>query len=190
MELIIALTILTLITVVIGSGLRLGINAWNKGELETEETQRLRILSTMLSQQLKSVYPHVVNIDNENLILFKGEEDSLLFVTTSVDRLYGGLKWIRYSYKDGTLFYKEGLLPDKDLIDNIEGDEEILDTDIEKIKFEYYIAHTGEWQESWDFGDTMPQAVRIAVSYFQPFQVNLKYGKRIMSDESEIEEIL
>ena len=183
LELLISLTILTMVTVIIGAGLRLAMNAWEKGDIETDETQRLRILSSMFSQQLKSVFPYTIEIDSEQVIVFEGDKNSILFVTTTDDILYGGLKWIRYDYKDKTLYYKEGLLPDKELIDNIEGDEEILDSEIGEVTFEYFVAHADEWRESWDFNDSLPDAVKIKISYFQPFQVYLPYGQRFKNEE-------
>lgn len=183
MELLISLTILTMVTVLIGAGLRLAMNAWEKGDIETGETQRLRIFSSMFSQQLKSVFPYMIEIDNEQVIVFEGDKNSILFVTTTNDILYGGLKWIRYDYKDETLYYKEGLLPDKELIDNIEGDEEILDSEIGEVTFEYFVAHADEWRDSWDFDDSLPDAVKVKISYFQPFQVYLPYGKRFKNEE-------
>jgi general secretion pathway protein J len=185
LELLISLTILTMVTVIIGAGLRLAMNAWEKGDIETGETQKLRILSSMFSQQLKSVFPYMTEIDSEQVIVFEGDKNSILFVTTTDDILYGGLKWIRYDYKDETLYYKEGLLPDKELIDNIEGDEEILDSEIGEVTFEYFVAHTDEWRDSWDFDDSLPDAVKIKISYFQPFQVYLPYGQRFKNDEEE-----
>ena len=185
LELLISLTILTMVTVIIGAGLRLAMNAWEKGDIETGETQKLRILSSMFSQQLKSVFPYMTEIDSEQVIVFEGDKNSILFVTTTDDILYGGLKWIRYDYKDETLYYKEGLLPDKELLDNIEGDEEILDSEIGEVTFEYFVAHTDEWRDSWDFDDSLPDAVKIKISYFQPFQVYLPYGQRFKNDEEE-----
>ena len=185
LELLISLTILTMVTVIIGAGLRLAMNAWEKGDIETGETQKLRILSSMFSQQLKSVFPYMTEIDSEQVIVFEGDKNSILFVTTTDDILYGGLKWIRYDYKDETLYYKEGLLPDKELIDNIEGDEEILDSEIGEVTFEYFVAHADEWRDSWDFDDSLPDAVKIKISYFQPFQVYLPYGQRFKNNEEE-----
>ncbi len=186
LELIIALSILSMVIVLIGRGFHLGLNAWEKGESETRWTQRLRVLSGLMSQQLKSVYPYRMEIDDEKVILFKGESDSVLFVTTLTDSLYGGFKWVRYSFREETLMYKEGLLPDKELTGEISGDDEIMDTNIEEVKFEYYSPEEEEWKESWDFGEDLPGAVRVKISYFQPFFINLPMGTKD-KDENENE---
>jgi general secretion pathway protein J len=186
LELIIALSILSMVIVLIGRGFHLGINAWEKGESETRWTQRLRVLSGLMSQQLKSVYPYMMEIDDEKVILFKGESDSVLFVTTLTDSLHGGFKWVRYSFKEETLMYKEGPLPDKELTGEINGDDEIMDTNIEEVKFEYYSPEEEEWKGAWDFGEDLPGAVRVKISYFQPFFINMPMGSKD-KDENENE---
>jgi type II secretory pathway pseudopilin PulG len=170
-EVVIAFMILTLVLLGMGQGLYISQNAWERGEAETGETQRLRILSAMLSQQLKSAYPYNIKIDNEGVFLFEGEEESILFATTLADHTYGGFKWVKYSFKDGALFYNEGILPDKEVIDHVDDDEELLESDIEVVKFEYYFAKEEEWQDSWGMDEGMPDAVKITVSPFEPFLV-------------------
>jgi type II secretory pathway component PulJ len=185
LELIVSLVLMTFVALIIGQGFRIGVNSWDKGEEETLETQKLRILSGMLSQQLKSFYLYKTMLDDDrsNTVLFKGEDDSILFVTSLTDVSAGGLKWVRYSYKDGVLYYKEGLLPDKEVMDNLEGDEEILDADIGEVLFEYYGRHEDEWNDSWDTEDSIPDAVRVKLSYFQPFQVNFLQGNSVKKQE-------
>jgi len=185
LELIVSITILTLVALIIGQGFRIGVKAWEKGEAETVETQQLRILSGMITQQLKSFYLYTTKLDDEveKSILFEGEKDSIFFVTTLADSSYGGLKWVRYSYDEGILYYKEGLLPDKDVLDNIEGDEEVLASDIEKVLFEYYVSHDDDWKDTWDNEDDVPDAVRVTLSYFQPFRINLMHGSSMKKEE-------
>lgn len=177
LELMISITLLGLIAVIIGSGFRLGINAWEKGEDEAEAVQTMRVLSGLLFQQLKSSHPYKMKIDDEEVVVFKGDDDSMIFVTTLSDPYTGGFKWVRYLHKDGALLYKEGILPDKELMDNIEGDEEIVETDVEEVIFQYYSNEDDEWKESWDFGKKLPGAVKIDISYFQPLYINIPMGR-------------
>jgi general secretion pathway protein J len=176
LELILAITILGLLTLIIGNGFRLAIDSWEKGENETVWTQKFRVLSGLLSQQLKSSYPYEMEIDDEKVVVFEGSADSVMFVTTLTDSGYGGFKWVRYSHKEGTLLYKEGLLPDKEMIEKISGDEEILDSNIEEVQFTYYSPDEEEWKESWDLSDKLPGAVSVKISYFQPFLISMPLG--------------
>ena len=172
-ELILSITILSMIAVIIGSGFRLGLKAWERGDEEAEAVQTMRVLSGLVFQQLKSAYPYKIRIDDQDVVVFKGEPGSIIFVTTLSAPYPGGFKWVRYLHKEGVLLYKEGMLPDKELIDNIPGDEEVLETDVEEVNFQYYSNDEEEWKDSWEFSDKLPGAVRARISYFQPILVNI-----------------
>ncbi len=184
-ELMVALTLMTLVTLIIGNGFRLGMDAWDRGEAETGLTQRYRVLTGMFSQQLTSAYPYGIDVDEEKLAVFKGDDDSFMFVTTITDSPFGGFKWIRYSFKNGTLFYKEGILPDKDFEDKITGNEEIVDSDVGEMKFTYYSKDEGDWKDSWDYGENLPGAVKIEISNFEPFLVSLPMSVAKKDDEEQ-----
>ena len=188
-EMIFAMTIMSIVAVIIAYGFYLGTDAWKRGERETGETQKLRVLSGLFSQQLKSAYPYQIDIDDEKVVFFEGESDSITFVTTLTDSSFGGFKWVRYSFENGTLLYKEGLLPDKEWDEKTEGKEKVVDTDLGSIEFSFYSADEEEWNESWDFGEYLPGAVKIRISYFQPFTISIPAGLR-ESEDNKDEEII
>ena len=140
-----------------------------------------------MSQQVKSSYPYRMEIEDETVVVFKGGPDSIMFVTTLTDSSYGGFKWVRYSFRNGTLFYKEGLLPDKELMDKISGNEEIIDSDLEEVTFKYYSSEEDEWKRSWDFGKELPAAVSVKISYFQPFFITIPMSTEKEKDEEDSE---
>jgi general secretion pathway protein J len=171
LEILIAMTIMSIITLIVGSVFRLGVNSWDKGEAETGETQKLRILSGLLSQQIKSAYPYKMLIDEDQTTIFKGESDSLMFVTTLAEPVYAGFKWVRYFYEDGVLYYKEGRLPDKEFHNKMSGDEEVLDPEIGEVTFSYYLSSEEEWVDEWDEEEGFPDAVRVRIDPFESFMV-------------------
>jgi len=178
LEIIIAFTIFSLVAVIIGGAMRLGMDAWDKGEAETGETQRLRVLSGLMSQQVRSAYPYAVDVDDERVVLFKGEKDSLLFATSFVEKSIGGFKWVRYSFRDGALFYKEGILPDKEFMEKIKNDEEVMDDTIGDVEFSFLMNKDEDWQDSWEFEKKLPSAITVRISYFQPFRINLPLANK------------
>ncbi len=184
-ELMVAITVLALVTLIIGNGFRLGMDAWGKGERETSLTQRFRVLSGMLSQQIKSSYPYEIDVEDEKAVLFQGDEDSILFATAIADKPYGGFRWVRYSTEEGVLFMKEGFLPDKEFEEKTKGKEEIVDSDVVEFKLEYYSLDDEEWKESWDYGENLPGAVKVKISYFEPFLIHIPMG--LASDNKEKE---
>ncbi|RJQ16677.1 MAG: prepilin-type N-terminal cleavage/methylation domain-containing protein [Nitrospiraceae bacterium] len=183
LEIIIAVTILSLVAVIIGGAFRLGTRAWERGEKDTASTQRLRVLSSMLSQQIRSAYPYRMEIEDEDVVVFKGGPDSLLLVTANTDLPFGGFKWVKYSYRDGGLYYKEGFLPDKKLTDRIDGEGEAVDLEVGEFKFSYLYPEEDEWKESRDFEKDLPRAVMVKISAYEPFVVNLPMG--LKKDDTE-----
>ncbi len=184
-ELMVSMTIMAIVLLIISNGFRLGMDAWDRGESETGLTQRYRVLTGLLSQQLKSAYPYRIDTEDEKFAVFKGEEDSVLFVTSIADPPFGGFKWIRYSLKDGTLFYKEGILPDKEFEDKITGSEEIVDTDVGEMKIAYYSKDDEDWKDSWDYGENLPGAVKVQISFFEPFLISIPMGAAEEEDEDQ-----
>lgn len=184
LELILSMTILSLVTLIIGSGFRLGIKAWEKGESETTETQKLRALSGVLSQDLKSAFPYEIKLDDEKTLVFEGTEDSLLFVTSSADYLEGGFKWVRYSYDEGILSVSSGVMPDKKFQDSLNKEPEIIDDELEEVTFEYLGGADDDWKGSWEMGEGLPAAVRIKIHYFQPFTITIPMSD-IKDEEGE-----
>jgi len=109
--------------------------------------------------------------DNRRMIVFKGEANSLMFVTTLAEQSYAGFKWVRYLYEDGVLYYKEGRLPDKEMHGKVSGDEEVLDPKIGEVAFSYYLSTEEEWLDEWDEDDGFPDAIRVTIEPFQSFMI-------------------
>ncbi|MBI5050581.1 MAG: hypothetical protein HZC11_06885 [Nitrospirae bacterium] len=117
--------------------------------------------------------------------MFQGKSDSVVFATTLTEE--GGFRWIRYSFKDGKLLFKEGVLPDKKFEEKFEEsseDEEIIDRDISEFKFEYFASDKEGWKDSWDFGEKIPKSIRVKVGYFHPFLITIPLSSK---EESETE---
>jgi hypothetical protein len=178
---------MSVVALIIGSGFRLGLRAWEQGEKEILETQRIRALSSLLSQQLKSVYPYKTKIDDKKVIVFEGESNSLIFVTSFVGQDVAGFKWVKYSYEDRSLLYNEGILPDKKLPDSTTGEMEVMDEDLHEVKFEYFSAGEGSWKDSWELGEEIPAAVKVTIEYFPPFFITLPLSQEKV-EEGKVQE--
>jgi general secretion pathway protein J len=180
LEVIVSLTLISLVTLVIGGAFRLGNDAWKKGEQEILATQKIRALSGLLLQHIKSAYPYEMEIDDEDVLLFQGEKNSIMFVTTLADPFPGGFKWMRFAFKDGLLTLSEGMLPDKKFPETISQREEVIDSGLGDVQFEHYSPVEEEWDESWESEDGLPQAVRVNIKYYPPFLITIP-----MSEEKE-----
>lgn len=177
LELLIAITILSLIAVIIGGSVRLGIRAWEKGEAGIDDSQRLRVLSERLGQQVKSVYPYEIETEDGKVVAFGGGPDSFWFVTSLTSpAMESPLKWVSYSVKDGNLVVKEGSLPDKKLLERVSERGDILVPEVSGLNLEY-LSQEGRWEESWDLKESLPQAVRIRITGVPPFVVSVPAGR-------------
>jgi general secretion pathway protein J len=179
LEILIAISILSIITAIIASSLQVGILSWERGEAATERYQQIRILTDEIVQQLKSIYPYKfqkAGITKPKLI-FYGEEHSLGFITTLVKgskgERGGGLMFVYYDLDNEKGLIKRekivftGDISIKDLGDSIE-----LDPEISELKFEYYEKNrkdpqSGRWVNSWDgkSKNQLPKAIRITLGF-------------------------
>lgn len=165
LELIIAFAILGVIILIIGSGLRIGVKAWEKGEEIVDETQRIRVPWERLSFELRSAYPYQTDKMADKKIAFEGKSDSLSFVTSAIETDgKGGLKWVSYYIKDNGLMLKEKRLPDKEL-DEAKGKEIILNPWIKDIRFEYYEKNKEDWETYWDSKEKgrLPEVIKVSI---------------------------
>lgn len=80
-EVLISLTILSLIFVAVLGAIQVGAKSWESGEARAEESQRNRTLIDTLARDLTMIYPLRVKAQDKDAIAFHGKSDSLEFAT-------------------------------------------------------------------------------------------------------------
>jgi general secretion pathway protein J len=173
LELLISMTILSVIVVIILSGFRIGTRSWEAGERRIEKNQRLRMAAAQLTEELRSAFAlkvkGTVEDEEKPYGAFVGESDSLKFITTTTGLTPNpvGTQLRAVYYKTGSegLVVRETYLNFEDFFEDPEsvGEEIIVNPDIIGISFRYYDVYTeasedddtveveiGEWVESWD----------------------------------------
>jgi len=82
-EVIVTLTVLGFILLIIFGAFRLGLSAWERGESAKEESQKVRIISQLISRQVKSAVPFRIKTKKAegNYLAFEGKAHSLKFVS-------------------------------------------------------------------------------------------------------------
>ncbi|MCJ7642391.1 MAG: prepilin-type N-terminal cleavage/methylation domain-containing protein [Desulfobacterales bacterium] len=182
LELIVAFTMLSLILVMILGALRLGSAAWEKGEAYSEKYQKMRMVSTLLSQQVKSAFPYKIKATKaeSDYLAYLGSRDSLRFVSTfSVKaKRSEGLVFVIYRVEErgpsGKMLtlYEQRVL-NKDFLEETPEEEKFfpLLEGLSDFGFEYFQGgeeeEDGEWVESWDGKDKMelPLQVRMTATW-------------------------
>jgi general secretion pathway protein J len=181
LELIIALTITTVIVVIIFGALRVGIRAWEKGEKDVDIRQRQRIVLDLIKRQLASTSVSEVWSRDQQLVPLKGDNKSIEFVShiSIVPDNRFGMVYVRYAVrqekednKEHLTFYEMNIASSDNKMDAGNPDEgnfsELL-SGMNSIVFEYLKDRPGEeasiWQKSWDpaVDEGVPRAVRITI---------------------------
>lgn len=82
LELLISITILGVIITLIFGGLKIGVDAWEKGERDIDQSQRLRVLVELISSQIASLYTRdKITLPEQKPFLIRGDEKSLEFAS-------------------------------------------------------------------------------------------------------------
>jgi len=81
-ELLISITIVAVILVIIMGAFRIGIRAWEKGELDVESFQRQQIVLSILKRQLSSICSEPIGIEGQKPFIFSGDEGMVDFISS------------------------------------------------------------------------------------------------------------
>jgi prepilin-type N-terminal cleavage/methylation domain-containing protein len=181
LEVIIAITISAVVVGMLLSALRLGHRAQGKSLERDEVSQRVRILTDRLGWMLRGAYWFAVwgETAEDMTVYFDGKEDSVGFITTSVDTYsdsfadMSGLKWVRIFRDDEGLKMRETVFYSEDAFEeDFEGEEFLFDPAVKEISFEYLAPGDEEegidesWVSVWDGNEEklLPAAVRVSMA--------------------------
>ena len=183
-EVMITLTIMGFILLMIFGVFRLGIAAWEKGEMSKEEYQRIRIASQLISRQLKSAVPYKVKTQKAegDFLAFEGKARSLKFVSALSLRAKktSGLVYAFYEFRQGEkgggrLLLYEGRVLNKDFLEENPPEDAFVPIfeGLEEVRFEYYQEEdpeknrTESWVEEWNAKEekALPTALRVTVAF-------------------------
>jgi len=179
LELLISLTILSVIVVIIFGGFRIGIRAWEKGERDVETRQRQRIVLDLIKRQIASIClrevkdasqqsmllkgddPSETKDANQQSVLLKGDDKSMVFLSL-VPLVPGnrfGTVCVKYRVRpedDGDrerlMFWEKNivLMSKKTDMSALPEDEFFeLLPGVQRISFEYLKGGTGEESSQW-----------------------------------------
>jgi general secretion pathway protein J len=183
-EMLLAITIFSLVIGVIFSSFRLGSSAWEKGERDLDLYQKVRAVTGLMYRELRSCFPYTLTpgeLDKHvKFYAFFGEPHSLKFVSSA--NLYStlhGLSYLEFWVQDGSgLMAGEDLALGEDLAERQLRDRDrsvIVDPDVKQIQFRYFDQKTkddkGEWVQSWDPRTKidrelrLPRAVEVRITF-------------------------
>jgi general secretion pathway protein J len=181
-EVVITLTLLGFIVLIIFGAFRLGLSAWERGESTKEEYQRLRMISELISQQVKSAVPYKIKSEKAegDYLAFEGTAHSVKFVSalSMKARNPEGFVYAIYQFKEegneaGRLILFEQRVVNRDFFaeEPSEDSGHPLLEGISTVRFEYYREEDPskdwkeEWVDEWNARDEreLPKAFRMTI---------------------------
>ncbi|MBP1718378.1 MAG: gspJ2 [Deltaproteobacteria bacterium] len=183
LEVIVTMTILGFLLLVVYGVFSMGRSAWERGDLIREKYQKSRILSQLISRQIKSAVPFKVKAEKAegNYLVFEGTAQSLKFVSALSLRNTRpeGLIYAVYEYREGgdeggkLVVYEQRALTRNFMEEKPKEESGIsLLEEISSVRFEYYREgdpnqnREAEWVEEWNAKEEMqlPRALRITIT--------------------------
>jgi general secretion pathway protein J len=183
-EVMVALTILGFIILMVSGTFRLGLSSWEKGDSIREDYQKLRMISQLLSRQMKSAVPYKFRTEKAegDYLAFDGKAHSLKFVSALAMKAKRpeGFVYVVYQFRDegekkGRLvLYEQRALNRNFFEDDLKEDSALTLFDgVSQVRFEYYREadeeknQKEEWLEEWNAKDEkeLPKALRMTVAF-------------------------
>ena len=169
-EVVIALTIVATLLVVMFSGLRVGMAAWQRGEERAELLERTRSLTQVLARALNATlsYQKPAAARDPARLLFEGEPDRVAFVTAAAPFPTAApiaFTAVTLSHDTGAGFaIRQKALPNDDAFERVP--PVAVDATVAAVKFRYLRDSDRVWTDRWEPAteNMLPAAVEVTLT--------------------------
>jgi general secretion pathway protein J len=200
-ELLLAITLMSILLGLTYSGLRAATRASERGEVMLAATGGMRATHQFVRRQLNQMLPlafALADDNNEARVVFSGDASSIQYVAPMPGYLGSGGPQVQFlelaQGSDGSVLqFSHALLQGYEELNLLERDPIILLEGIQSAGFEFLGRdEAGEltgWMSSWEQFDVLPVAVRLSVDFSDSSQLlwpDLLAGVRL--DEAAISE--
>jgi general secretion pathway protein J len=171
LELLIALTLLGLITVTLYGGLHLGTRSSEIGEQRADATEQIRLIQGFIRREVSQAYPLLWKHKGKQQVVFRGEPQTLYFAAILPShRGVGGTYLVSIGAVPNSaelIFSYRLATPEIQGFEVMEKPDErvVLLRDLEGVEFAYYGKRQKEeqasWQGHWRDPRHLPRLVRL-----------------------------
>jgi general secretion pathway protein J len=176
-ELLVGLTLMTLISILLFGGLRFGVRAWEAAGQRTEGSTRIELIQTLLRRQIAQARPTSI-APLKPVAAFTGQPDGVTFIASPVrqDEVNDDLVFVLNKVdanKRSHLDLTWRPLRPPSAIASPAGAETAarLIEDVAAVEIAYYGAPDGNglpgWSDEWSGGHSLPSLVRLRVTFPQ-----------------------
>jgi len=172
LELMISITLLTMMMAMVFSVFATATDSIPRGEAAAERSARLRMATALMTRQIRSLVDYPAESEDEEIHpFFNGDENSFTFITAAPQMGRGdGLGWVTYWVEEGSLNLTERLIFSAGAFVAEEPTsvaEATLLTGLAGHRFEYLRLEgdTSEWVDGWEGLEEQspPAAIRITI---------------------------
>jgi len=183
LELLISMTLLSLIFVIIFGAMRLATRSVDSGEKKIAFLERTRASMRIIDSQIQSLLPVSSSIEGEKTYRFTGEQDTLQFPTNySVLGRQRGYVMATYKVVTSQNNEKALYLNETQMVGETEESPEIPDMVAQadkddtvklfdgfyEISFKFYKKELGEeegeWVDTWEDEESVPERIQLHIS--------------------------
>ena len=169
LELLISITMLALITGIMGWTLSMAHRTLEKGERKIHYLERVKVSFSLVESQIQSLFPYQYDDEGEKKLFFSGGKDKLMFSSNySLWRGTRGNTFVTYDIQTNEKG-KQFLRITEQIIGLEAKNETILFDDCTSINFEYFLKNAfeeGKWVEEWPADEKgLPDKIKINIAH-------------------------
>lgn len=185
LEVLISVVLLTIITMIMASAMRLSHRSLTGGEKKIEHLERLAKSLAVIDEQMLSVMPLTFDDEGTKRFYFEGHESSLK-VPTGYSFWSGrsGYVVVAYSVRPDAHGTQSLWASEQMVMGEGQREVEVL-RDLKGISFEYFrkdpTKEVGEWVREWTDETRTPEKVRISLA-FEKREIVLLIPWRVQGD--------
>lgn len=168
LELMVSITLLSIILLILFGAMRLGHRSIEKAEKKIEFLERLRTTIQIIDAQLQSQIPLTYEEEGEKRLYFIGQKDSFQFASNfSVWQGHRGFVKVQYSIEEDSKA-KKALYVTENTIMVDQPRKTLLINGLQGISFLYFnkdlAEEEGEWMDEWSDSSSIPE--KVAINFF------------------------
>lgn len=174
-ELLVALALLAMISVLAANGLSFGARVWQRGYAGADMLDETVAVQRFFRRTIEATYPYVVDVDlRTHYVDFTGETERMRFVAPALPQMpHAGLT--RYEIRTrssnaGQLLVLRWCPLDQcrsaaDFLNNAE--EALVAEGVKRIQFRYGADDqvSQDWQMTWENQATLPDRIEVLLTY-------------------------
>ncbi len=181
-EVLISITLLSVILVLMFGGLRIGINAWETGEKNLDAQQHQQVVLDLMRRQLASAKAETIDTADDRQLLFNGKPTAVAFISSHAimpGNIYGDV-YVQYWIEDAGDQFILKIYENNTVFESLAGDMRSTSRTgttyelaaVRDLRFSYLTKDESRsyWSDNWDpeaRGDEkLPAAIRCV------FQIN------------------